>query len=489
MNDNQNPIVLLLADRSGGELGGLCRDTCVAMLPILGKPVIQHSLEWLARGGFREVVVAVSAFADQIEELVGGGERWGLQLQTRVTRGEQHPLEFLARHFAGVQRPLLLMRGDVLLDIDPQSVSGLLAEGDHPRRLSDGHLDLMLDLLPNAASAGPGMLDNLAWPPATSSLPDCVVEGARLFALDSPRGFHQASLFMAGGEARHLRADGRAMAPGLVCGIGARYSAASIRGRDVFIGRNCDVDASAELLDQVVLNSDVVVDRNATLHRAVVLPHSYIGDMVNVDNALVKGSLMIDLDSGNEISVVDRFLLSDMHEIRAASPLGDWLGRLLAGLILLVSLPLWPLAWILSRFESRGESMKEQPLCGNRRGTDGSTVFSAREWSTRIPVLRFLPRLFAVLGGHLRLVGVSALTPEQDRQRSEDWERVRDRAPVGLIGPAQLLLGADAPLEERLMADAWYVRERSLGRDMLWLLRGAALVLRARAWRRPPGAA
>ena len=119
-------------------------------------------------------------------------------------------------------------------------------------------------------------------------------------------------------------------------------------------------------------------------------------------------------------------------------------------------------------------------MVGNRP----SRSFSLKQWNTRIPVLRYLPGLIAAVRGDLRLVGVSPLTPEESVARTEDWQMVRDQAPVGLLGPTQLTLTEDAPLEERLLSDAFYTRQQSAAENLRYLLLGLKMLFNGEAWRR-----
>ncbi len=77
---------------------------------------------------------------------------------------------------------------------------------------------------------------------------------------------------------------------------------------------------------------------------------------------------------------------------------------------------------------------------------------------------------------------MTPLSPEQADGLLEDWEQLRDQAPAGLLGPTQLMIPATAPLEEKLMSDVFYVRQRSTGRDLLYLLRGLVALLRPASW-------
>ena len=156
-------------------------------------------------------------------------------------------------------------------------------------------------------------------------------------------------------------------------------------------------------------------------------------------------------------------------------------------LLLLLSLPLWPLALVAALVENFDDPLRETRLRGNRLefdefGVRRRRVFVTMEWMTSIPLLRHLPRLLAVVSGDLRLVGVEPLTPEQADCQWEDWARLADRAPAGLIGPTQLILPAGAPRETRLMSDVFYACQRGTGKDLRYLLQGAGALFTPRAW-------
>jgi MurNAc alpha-1-phosphate uridylyltransferase len=56
-------------------------DTCPKpLLPVGGRPLIEHHLTRLARAGIKEVVINVSYRAEQIIEALGDGQRFGLSL-------------------------------------------------------------------------------------------------------------------------------------------------------------------------------------------------------------------------------------------------------------------------------------------------------------------------------------------------------------------------------------------------------------------------
>jgi len=253
------------------------------------------------------------------------------------------------------------------------------------------------------------------------------------------------------------------------------------------VGSRCDVKAHAELRGEVVLCDDVVVDHRATLRSAVILPNTYVGEMVDVSGAIVWASDLVHVDGGAVAHVTDEFLLADLGTAGLEEGVADVLHRLAGVLLLIASLPLWPILLVASLLADPRSPLRTVELVGNRTtigpaGRRARAAFQATEAATTIPLLRHLPLLVAVVRGDLRLVGVSPLTPEQAERHTEDWERLRDRAPAGLLGPAQLCLAEDAPEEERWVLEAYYAQTRTVTSYLRWLARGVGALFSPRAW-------
>jgi hypothetical protein len=246
------------------------------------------------------------------------------------------------------------------------------------------------------------------------------------------------------------------------------------------------VNAAADLGDDVVLGDRVLVDRDASVTRSVVFPDTYIGEAVHVADAIVAGGLLINVERGSVTHVSDAFLLADISRPPLASSAGSIVNRAAGVAVLLASGPLWPLAlaWAVALHPRR--PVRAGRLLGNRRspGPDGAPKprdFATTELNVGSPLLRHLPRIWAVVTGDLRLIGVSPLPPTVAGARDDEWERVRDEAPAGLIGPGQL--AGWCSIEERYLLEAIYARTRTPRQDLLWLARGLRALVGARAWR------
>lgn len=489
LKTGQTMRVLIFADRLGRELEPLTERTCVALLPVVGKPVLEHTLDALVAAGLRRAIIALSPFADELRAVIGNGSRWGMRLDYVLTCGEEDPEAVAERSQSRQDGEFLALRGDILQGGALQDfleraseVAGSVVQG----RVAGMPASLCLH-----RAGGRGGLEPLRWsiePAAAPPIwPMVELPEAVLNRLESPRAYHRANLDAAAGRFPGLVVPGRRMALGLTVGDRSQVSPRSLRQGIAFVGGQCRVESSVEFHGEVVVADRVIVDRHTTLHDSVVLPDTYIGELVDVRNAIVWGNRMIRVDTGAVLPVVETFLLTDLREATLNGTLAEPLNRLLGLLALALSLPLWPLALVAALTVNVNAPLRRVPLRGNRLefgefGNRRRRVFDAWEWTTAIPVLRHLPRLLAVVSGDLRLVGAEPLTPAQADSRLEDWERIGDRAPAGLIGPTQLILPADAPWEERRLSDAFYARQRDTSRDLRYLLLGMAALFTRRAW-------
>jgi NDP-sugar pyrophosphorylase family protein len=482
---------LVFVDRLGAELMPLTQKLAVALLPIAGKELVVYTIEELVGAGIRDLVLVTCTQGDQRSvSVLGEGQRWGARIRYVPSRGEEAPSAVWPRLSFGEQEAVLVLRGDVLrgpsiggfLDKTQGSTGDLVCGNVAP----DPRGDLLL-VRPGCADAEERLV-RLSWSASGPAAPDdaCLPCPGALNSLQDLPAFHQANRDLVAGRFAGLGVAGRNVALGFMAGRGASVAAKSLKQGIAYVGAHSRVHPESELLGEVVIGDAVVVDRGATIRDSVILPHTYVGELVEVRNAIVSGNDLIRVDTGARLRISEAFLLGRLGS-SDARPRQSWLDRLLGLVLLVLSLPLWPLAAAAAALSGERPLLARRELVGNRAplptADTGGQPFVARFWNTSIPILRALPRLVDVVRGDLRLVGVSALTPDQSSRRREEWELVRDRAPVGILGPTQLNLGRDASLEERLLSDAFYAREQSWGKDLGYLLLGFKALFRGESWR------
>ena len=116
---NKAPTAMLLAAGYGKRMRPLTDHTPKPLIPVLGKPLIEHAIERLAKAGVRNLVINLAHLGEQIRERLGNGERFGATIQYSE---EDEPLETAG----GITKalpllgddPFLVVNGDVWCDFD-----------------------------------------------------------------------------------------------------------------------------------------------------------------------------------------------------------------------------------------------------------------------------------------------------------------------------------------------------------------------------------
>ncbi|WP_139556867.1 sugar phosphate nucleotidyltransferase [Methylotetracoccus oryzae] len=483
--------VIVLADRCGRELRPLTERCPVALLPVAAKALLVHCIEDIGMAGLRDLTLVVSEHADLVRAEIGTGARWGLRIDYLPSRGEERPDELLGRLTLASDRPRLVLRGDVLRAPCLRNfLEALPSAASEPSHLVFADRRVGAIYLPAGVAGTPGV-QTLAWNEIAADAAhdmgrQCASDGYHS-ALEDVAAYHRVNLDAACGRVPGLLLPGRQVAVGLTVGRHSRVSPRSLRQGVALIGSNVRIDSRAKLHGEVVIADDVLVDQEADIQDSVILPNTYIGQLVDIRNAIVFGAEILRVDTGAHLHVNDTFLVADLGRHGNLDYLMRPLNRL-AGLVLLaLSLPLWPVAAALVLLRNPTQPMKWLCLRGNRIelnefGIRQRRAFRAVEWNCRPPVLRYLPRLFAVVSGDLRLVGTLPITEAQAVERIEPWQREADRAPAGLIGPSQLLLPGDALEEEIVLSDAVYTGRRSFRQNLSYLALALRTLFTRRAW-------
>jgi len=141
------PAVAILAGGLGTRLGAVAGGLPKCMVPVAGRPFLEHVLERLARGGAQRVVICRAHLGDVIERGLGDGRRFGVRIDYSDegavpvgTAGALHrALPLLGERF-------LVMYGDTYLRVD----YGVVARAHQ----ASGRLGLMT-VLRNGGRWGP----------------------------------------------------------------------------------------------------------------------------------------------------------------------------------------------------------------------------------------------------------------------------------------------------------------------------------------------
>jgi NDP-sugar pyrophosphorylase family protein len=134
---------VILAGGAGTRLRGRLGDVPKPMVPVGGRPLLEHQVELAKRYGITDLVLFVCHRADLIENYFGDGAKWGVRIRY-VT--EQEPLGTAGAVVAGFDRladRFLVLYGDTMVNVDLQRMWNaheqahadatlLLHANDHP---------------------------------------------------------------------------------------------------------------------------------------------------------------------------------------------------------------------------------------------------------------------------------------------------------------------------------------------------------------------
>ncbi len=108
---------IILAGGLGTRLRPLTDNTPKPLLPIKGKPIMQHAIENLKKYGINDIILGVSYHADKIKDYFGNGESLGVNISYSL---EEEPLGTggaVKQAAEGIGEPFILVWGDNLMDV------------------------------------------------------------------------------------------------------------------------------------------------------------------------------------------------------------------------------------------------------------------------------------------------------------------------------------------------------------------------------------
>ena len=111
--------VLILAGGEGVKFRPLTYELPKSMIPLAGKPLLEHTIEKLVRSGLTDIVISIGHLGDKVRGYFGDGSRLGAHIQyldqAGLKSGTAQPLRQAKKLFEG--SAFLLLYGDVLADI------------------------------------------------------------------------------------------------------------------------------------------------------------------------------------------------------------------------------------------------------------------------------------------------------------------------------------------------------------------------------------
>jgi len=106
-----------MAGGKGTRVSSIANDIPKPMIPICGKPILEHQIECLKKNGLTEIILVIGHLGGYIKDYFGDGGRFGCDIsyydetEPLGTAGALYKLKNLSDNF-------ILLNGDIIFDID-----------------------------------------------------------------------------------------------------------------------------------------------------------------------------------------------------------------------------------------------------------------------------------------------------------------------------------------------------------------------------------
>lgn len=137
---------LILAGGQATRLGELAKDIPKAILPLAGRPFLEHLLWNLRRQGVRRVVIGTGHLADRIEAVFGNGTGYGLEVtysHEEVPLGTGGAIKLAAKSLG---ERFLVLNGDTIFDLNIPALANLIS--------APGEAAIALRMVPDSSRYG-----------------------------------------------------------------------------------------------------------------------------------------------------------------------------------------------------------------------------------------------------------------------------------------------------------------------------------------------
>jgi mannose-1-phosphate guanylyltransferase / phosphomannomutase len=350
---------VIMAGGEGTRLRPQTSNLPKPMLPLVGRPMMEHIVSLLRRHGITDIVVTVAFLPNAIRSYFGDGSELGVRM---VYAEEESPLGTagsVRNARDELHERFLVISGDVLTDIDLTSVIAFhdknqalatiaLSAVENPLEFGivitreDGSVERFLEkpgwgqVFSDTINTGiyvlePEIFD--AIPEGRSVdfssevFPGVLKDGAPIFGAVADGYWEDVGTTAAYLKAHEDILDGRVhvdvsgfeLRPGVWVGKGSSVDPSVRIVAPVFIGENCTIDAHAVLGSYTTIGANTQVARRGEVQRSVIGENAYLGPSVRVEGAVLGRSC--DLRTGVRCepgSVVGESCLIGAHaEIRS----------------------------------------------------------------------------------------------------------------------------------------------------------------------------
>ncbi len=472
-----------------------------AMMPLIDRPFIQHVVEYLVNQGFDRFDVVLCQYPEKIKALLGDGARWGVKFKYHLVKDPSQSVKTLkCLDFGKSNEWLLLVYADrlCLADLKPVKPAHIFChrilyctihtENDH----KDKKLNWTgwAQLSNQCCLAAPGNCSEdeffeylLAF---EYTAPDFVIvaDMIRSCSYADIMAAHKAVLCK---QFKGLMPAGREVEEGVWLSRNISLHPTVQIQRPVYIGQNCRIGKGVRLGPHTVIGDNCVIDDKTILRNTIILPGSYVGTSLELQDVLVDQYRLINIRLESAVTITENFIMGSLPENQFPRWLKSIPSRLLAVILLILTSPLFiAMVFIFKMIYKRPLfDLKEAVRLPAPHDPGLWRVFSLLRFHSFKPVsdrvgpsgalpdiswltllFHFYPALLNIVRGHLGFVGVAPRTADEIRALPPDWRLLYLQSKIGLISETLVYFGANPSQDELRAAETFYSVSASFKYDL-----------------------
>jgi N-acetylglucosaminyldiphosphoundecaprenol N-acetyl-beta-D-mannosaminyltransferase len=438
---------LLLATAPAGADLPMTSGTPAALLPLGHQTVIEAVLGQLVSAGVRHVDLVADEQVPALRDLLGNGERWGVELRWRVPSPDGDTtgvMRAVARDTSG-----LVLVGQAHMLPSPALLERMLASPSRSSSTQNGDdmgsawFVTEADALRRAADP----IDHL------KGLPAIWAENDDLLRLQDADSLSQAQRLWLTGRFGDIAPGSWLVMPwGAMSPMARVHPQARLQG-PALVGPGCVIDAGATLGPFSVLTRDVVLSEDTEVADALIFPSTYVASGLTLQRCIVNGQSLrhMDLAVTAELPARDALLLKldSSAPAYATAP-----ARALAAAAYLAVLPILAAHAVTQTLSGRSLSWHGQEVVAGRDSATGrlQTRTLTLTRSSAGPIGQWIAKLAALLDivrGTRCWFGARPRTQGQWYVLDRVWQSALEPLPLGwLHAPAWSASESEAPEAE-----------------------------------------
>ncbi len=425
------------------------------LLYIADKPIVFHVIEAAIVKGATEFHLLLHHFPEQIEQRLGNGKRWGIEIHYHLVKDPENPspmINVISKKWG--EDLVLVGRSDLLPDLSDM-------EADAPVLLYDKDSWTGWGAVPAHQLSKLPETDETIGKIAVNTILDCrsldgLLEGnTQQISKERPDILFPTTAHQ--------------VEPGIWISRGAVIEPGAIILPPIFLGINSHIRSGATIGPRAIVERYSMVDNHSRVENSLVRQNSYIGEDLEIIDCIIDRNSLINLKHGTAILIQERHILSDTDMPPVGSYLFELLEKAGALLLLLLLSPIY--LWLKATCMEKGKEVVQIPASESQHEW---RTFTLKKFVPSTFFQRFfsrLPYLWEIVRGNLHFVGVAPRPLKQIEEMPEDWKAMYLRAKAGLITLTQLDHGKSATLDEQYASEAYYAMHMGIIFDCKLALR------------------